>query len=372
MHSDTPDTTALAPLIEHGLRMVGHYSATDRAAASNRAPSPRTCQRLQTGRAQYRSAGTRNGPNAGALNRPARLLPAAPSPSSDPPTAGTSPSSSPTPVRFGLHHPGRKGQRSAPLRSAIAQVWTIAHGPHEGKVRRVLQGYCRRPDPRRSGSHAVKRSGPVRARTMSPASSPWRIARGAPAADGSRPKRQQNGAPLTARSWVCCFRAPCAGPKRRRSSGPTSRTPPTAAASASPCARRRQTRQASGPTCATSRIRVAQVRGGPGVAPIRFAPVQASGMRSGRTMRQYVDGLNRSASVRARVAQVRMRPRRPQIAGPDHRAQRPRLAGLASELTMRGASTTETMLAGGWKTARMVAHYSAGAAAEAGAVAKYL
>ena len=41
--------------------------------------------------------------------------------------------------------------------------------------------------------------------------------------------------------------------------------------------------------------------------------------------------------------------------------------GLASELTRRGASTTETMLAGGWKTARMVAHYSAGAtAAETG------
>lgn len=38
----------------------------------------------------------------------------------------------------------------------------------------------------------------------------------------------------------------------------------------------------------------------------------------------------------------------------------------------RGASTTETMLAGGWKTARMVAHYSAGATAERGAVAKYL
>ena len=35
--------------------------------------------------------------------------------------------------------------------------------------------------------------------------------------------------------------------------------------------------------------------------------------------------------------------------------------GLASELTAAGASTTETMLAGGWKTARMVAHYSAGA-----------
>jgi len=46
--------------------------------------------------------------------------------------------------------------------------------------------------------------------------------------------------------------------------------------------------------------------------------------------------------------------------------------GLASELTAKGASTTETMLAGGWKTSRMVAHYSAGARAERGAVAKYL
>ena len=46
--------------------------------------------------------------------------------------------------------------------------------------------------------------------------------------------------------------------------------------------------------------------------------------------------------------------------------------GLASELTRRGASITETMLAGGWKSARMVAHYSAGAVAEQGAVAKYL
>ena len=46
--------------------------------------------------------------------------------------------------------------------------------------------------------------------------------------------------------------------------------------------------------------------------------------------------------------------------------------GLASELTARGASTTEVMRAGNWKTARMVAHYSAGATAERGAVRKYL
>ena len=31
--------------------------------------------------------------------------------------------------------------------------------------------------------------------------------------------------------------------------------------------------------------------------------------------------------------------------------------GLASELTSRGASTTDVMLAGNWKTSRMVAHY---------------
>ena len=34
--------------------------------------------------------------------------------------------------------------------------------------------------------------------------------------------------------------------------------------------------------------------------------------------------------------------------------------GLASELTARGASTTEVMLAGNWKTARMVAHLLGG------------
>ena len=49
-----------------------------------------------------------------------------------------------------------------------------------------------------------------------------------------------------------------------------------------------------------------------------------------------------------------------------------RRVGLASELTARGASTTEVMLAGNWRTSRMVAHYSAGATAERGAVRKYL
>ena len=42
--------------------------------------------------------------------------------------------------------------------------------------------------------------------------------------------------------------------------------------------------------------------------------------------------------------------------------------GLASELTSRGASTTNVMLAGNRKTSRMVAHHSVGATAERGAV----
>ena len=44
----------------------------------------------------------------------------------------------------------------------------------------------------------------------------------------------------------------------------------------------------------------------------------------------------------------------------------------ASELTRLGASTAEVMNAGGWKTASMAAHYSAGIAAESNATAKYL
>ena len=46
--------------------------------------------------------------------------------------------------------------------------------------------------------------------------------------------------------------------------------------------------------------------------------------------------------------------------------------GLASELTSRGASTTNVMLAGNRKTSRMVAHHSVGATAERGAVARCL
>ena len=46
--------------------------------------------------------------------------------------------------------------------------------------------------------------------------------------------------------------------------------------------------------------------------------------------------------------------------------------GLASELTSRGAATTDVMLTGNWKTSRMVTNYSARTTAERGAVARHL
>ncbi|MYF37530.1 MAG: tyrosine-type recombinase/integrase [Gammaproteobacteria bacterium] len=46
--------------------------------------------------------------------------------------------------------------------------------------------------------------------------------------------------------------------------------------------------------------------------------------------------------------------------------------GLASELITRGANTGSVALAGGWKSERMVLHYSQQARIEQGAVAKYL
>ena len=89
-----------------------------------------------------------------------------------------------------------------------------------------------------------------------------------------------------------------------------------------------------------------------------------SGLRSDATA-PVLGGLNGQSIARRLAAAAKSAGIEGRITGHSRRV------GLASELTARGASTTETMPAGGWKTARMVAHYSA-AAAEQGAVAKYL
>ena len=92
---------------------------------------------------------------------------------------------------------------------------------------------------------------------------------------------------------------------------------------------------------------------------------RASGMRPAASA-PVLGGLNGQSVARRVTAAAKAAGVEGRITGHSGRV------GLATELTARGASTTETMLAGGWQTARMVAHYSAGAAAEHGAVAKYL
>ena len=93
--------------------------------------------------------------------------------------------------------------------------------------------------------------------------------------------------------------------------------------------------------------------------------VLASGIRPAGTD-AVLGGLNGASVGRRLTAAARAAGIEGRITGRSGRI------GLASELTRLGASTTETMLAGGWATSRMVAHYAAGATAEAGAVAKYL
>ena len=116
---------------------------------------------------------------------------------------------------------------------------------------------------------------------------------------------------------------------------------------------------------ATARVlggyrRTAADRGRGQAAPLRadgLAAILATAARprtDGRGVERRFTAAARAAGIEARVTAHSGR------------------VGLASELTARGASTTEVMLAGNWKTARMVAHYSAGATAERGAVRKYL
>lgn len=77
-------------------------------------------------------------------------------------------------------------------------------------------------------------------------------------------------------------------------------------------------------------------------------------LRPPKVVRRVITGLGRQAAGRRRG-------RRRGSPPPPGRRQPARITGhsgrvgLASDLTARGAATTETMLAGGWKTTRMVA-----------------
>ena len=93
--------------------------------------------------------------------------------------------------------------------------------------------------------------------------------------------------------------------------------------------------------------------------------VQRSGLRPEPTA-QVLGGLNGQSIARRLAAAAR-------AAGVDGRMTgHSGRVGLAVELTRRGAPEQATAKADGWKSSRMVAHYSAAVAAEQGAVAKYL
>ena len=117
--------------------------------------------------------------------------------------------------------------------------------------------------------------------------------------------------------------------------------------------RRSKTNQAGGETD----IRLVKNSGAAALDAIRPAIADPNGKVFG--------GINRQSIGRRFAAAAK-------AAGLDGVTAHSGRIGHASELTARGASTTEVMLSGGWKTARMVAHYAAGARAERGAVAKYL
>ena len=92
--------------------------------------------------------------------------------------------------------------------------------------------------------------------------------------------------------------------------------------------------------------------------------VQRSGLRPDGTA-QVLGGINGQSIARRLTAAASAAGIEGRITGHSGRV------GLAVELTRRGAPEQATAKAGGWKSSRMVAHYSAAVAAEQGAVATY-
>ena len=93
--------------------------------------------------------------------------------------------------------------------------------------------------------------------------------------------------------------------------------------------------------------------------------VQRSGLRPDASA-QVLGGIHSQSIGRRLTAAARAAGINGRITGNSGRV------GLTAELTRRGAPEQATAKAGGWKSSRMVAHYSAAVAAEQGAVAKYL
>ena len=87
--------------------------------------------------------------------------------------------------------------------------------------------------------------------------------------------------------------------------------------------------------------------------------MQRSGLRPDASA-QVLGGINGQSIGRRLTAAARAAGINGRITGHSGRVS------LAVELTRRGAPEQATAKAGGWKSSRMVAHYSAGATAEQG------
>ena len=112
-------------------------------------------------------------------------------------------------------------------------------------------------------------------------------------------------------------------------------------------------------------------RGGQGTKDVRFVKgavadaVRTLQAKNTRTPEELVVPLSpKTIGLRFKAAA--------RAAGVQHVTAHSARIGLAAELTSRGASTADVMLAGNWKTSRMVAKYSAPATPEQWAVARYL
>ena len=146
--------------------------------------------------------------------------------------------------RRGFHPPSEQlAQPSAPR--------TVTRAQPIPPPMMASAAYCRASPVRPPDAGVARRRGSPP--TIAPPSWQPRPSHGVPDAGWRVRRPQPTGAPWTRRLSACCFRAGCAGRKRRRSAGRTCRTRRTAAASWSTSAGRKPIRTAPRRTCAISR-----------------------------------------------------------------------------------------------------------------------
>ena len=192
--------------------------------------------------------------------------------------------------------------------------------------------FCRASPVRQSDAGAAKRR--ASPPTIAPPSSQRPASRGAPGAGWRVRRPPPSEAPWTGRLSVCCSRVGCAGRKRRRCAAVQDATDGRGVLV---YVRRSKTDQDG--TAADVRY----LKNGCAAAVRQLRDrltVRRSGLRPDAT-ETVLGGLNGQSIARRLTAAARAAGIDGRVTGHSGRI------GLASELTARGASTTETMLAGG-------------------------